>query len=215
MSGSLVTETLSGYDGARQVTVYVPSLPAEAVIFAGDGQVFAQWGHSLESAASPSTMIVGVHGLDDEWPRLHEYSPAFDAQRFAAHEEFFVDDVRQWTQTRFGVALSTESTAIFGYSAGGELALALGLRHPDLYGVVIAGSPGGGYQPPDQMPPSCPRAYLFGGTLEPFFLANATRWAEALRGAGADVVMSERAMSHGANMWRDEFPTMVEWAFGR
>jgi hypothetical protein len=39
--------------------------------------------------------------------------------------------------------------------------------------------------------------YLVAGTLEPFFRDNATRWAVALRGAGADVVMSERVASHG------------------
>jgi hypothetical protein len=42
--------------------------------------------------------------------------------------------------------------------------------------------------------------YLFGGTLEPFFLDNATRWAVALRDAGADVVLSERVVSHGATL---------------
>jgi hypothetical protein len=50
--------------------------------------------------------------------------------------------------------------------------------------------------------------------LEPFFHENATRWAEALREAGADVVMTERVGSHGAAFWREEFPLMVSWAFG-
>jgi hypothetical protein len=59
------------------------------------------------------------------------------------------------------------------------------------------------------------RTYLVAGTLEPFFLGNATRWAAALRDAGADVVMSERPAPHGDALWRAEFPLMVEWAFGR
>ena len=142
MAGELVTETLD-YDGGRQVTVYVPPGPPEAVVFAGDGQGISRWGGSLEAAGVPSTMIVGVHGLADEMPRLHEYSPVFDAERFAAHERFFVEDVGRWTRSRFGVALPAERTAVFGVSAGGELALALGLRHPDRYGAVLSGSPGG------------------------------------------------------------------------
>ena len=60
-----------------------------------------------------------------------------------------------------------------------------------------------------------PRTYLVAGTLEPFFLANATRWADALRAAGADVVMSERVAPHGGALWKAEFPLMVAWAFGR
>ena len=214
IAGELVTETFE-YDGGRQVTVYVPPDPPEAVVFAGDGQGISQWGGFLEAADVPSTMIVGVHGLADEMPRLQEYSPVFDAERFAAHERFFVEDVGRWARSRFGVALPAERTAVFGVSAGGELALALGLRHPDVYGAVFSGSPGGGYKPTGVMPSRIPRVYLVAGTLEPFFLDNATRWAVALRDAGADVVMSERVASHGEALWRGEFPLMVAWAFGR
>jgi pimeloyl-ACP methyl ester carboxylesterase len=215
ITGELVTETLLAYDGGRQVTVYVPPNQPEAIIFAGDGQEISKWGRLLEAADSPSTMIVGVHGLSDEMSRLHEYSPVFDADRFAAHEEFFVKDVRGWVQSRFGVALPAKRTAVFGYSAGGELALALGLRHSDVYGAVFSGSPGGGYKPSGNLPSPLPRVYLFGGTLEPFFLDNAMKWAVALRGAGADVVMNERNVAHGAELWRTEFPLMLAWAFGR
>jgi enterochelin esterase-like enzyme len=153
--------------------------------------------------------------VNDEMLRFHEYSPGFDAKRFAAHEQFFVEDVRQWARSRFGVALPAERTAVFGVSASGELALALGLRHPAVYGAVFSASPGGGYRPPAEMPSSLPRAYLVAGTLEPFFLENANRWAVALRDAGADVVMTERVGSHGDAFWREELPLMVAWAFGR
>ena len=65
------------------------------------------------------------------------------------------------------------------------------------------------------MPCSLPRVYLVTGALEPFFLQNATRWAVALRDADADVVMTERAGSHGDAFWAEEFPLMVAWAFTR
>jgi pimeloyl-ACP methyl ester carboxylesterase len=213
IAGRLVSDTLD-YDGGRRVTVYVPPDPPRAIVFAADGQGISQWGGLLEAAAVPATMIVGVHGLADETLRLQEYSPVFDAERFAAHERFFVEDVGRWVGERFGVALPAERTAVFGASAGGELALALGLRHPDVYGAVFSGSPGAGYKPPFVMPRRIPRTYLVAGTLEPFFLDNATRWAGALRDAGGDVVMSERVASHGPAVWRAEFPLMVSWAFG-
>jgi enterochelin esterase-like enzyme len=212
--GELITETL-GYDGGRQVTVYVPPEPPGAVVFAGDGQLTSRWGSVLEAAGLRSAMIVGVHRLADETLRLHEYSPDFDPGRFAAHERFFVGDVRQWVRTTFGVALPAGRTAVLGVSAGGELALALGLRHPDLYGAIFCASPGGGYRPPDAMPAPIPRTYLVAGTQEPFFLQNAARWASALRDAGADVVMNERPGSHGGPFWHEEFPLMMAWAFGR
>jgi enterochelin esterase-like enzyme len=210
----LVTERLH-YDGGRWVTAYVPTDPPEVVVFAGDGQLIAPWGEFVAAAGAASTMIVGVHRLADETLRLHEYSPGFDPKRFAAHEAFFVDDVRQWTRSRFGVELSRERTAVFGVSASGELALAIGLRHPDVYGAVFCASPGAGYRPPDVMPSSLPRVYLVAGTEEPFFRQNATRWAGALGDAGAEVVMTERDGSHGDAFWREELPLMVAWAFGR
>jgi pimeloyl-ACP methyl ester carboxylesterase len=159
-------------------------------------------------------MLVGTHRLDDEMQRLHEYSLVFDAERFAAHEKFFVDDVRQWVQERFDVALPAERTAVFGVSAGGELALAIGLRHPEVFGVVLCASPGAGYRPPAVLGGTLPRTYLVAGTLEPFFRENALRWATALRDAGASVVMTERYGKHGDAFWRKEFPLMVTWAFG-
>ena len=213
IAGEFVTEMFD-YDGGRQVTVYVPPEPPEAVVFAGDGQRISQWGRFLEAADVPLTMIVGVHGLTDETLRLQEYSPVFDARRFAAHEKFFVEDVRQWTESRFGGALPTERTAVFGASAGGELALALGLRHPEVYGAIFCASPGAGYRPSGTMP-SPLRAYFVAGTLEPFFRDNARRWAAALRDAGAEVVMTERDGAHGSDFWRLELPLMTAWAFRR
>lgn len=214
-TGELVTQRFD-YDGGRMVTVYVPPDPPEALVFAGDGQLISPWGEDLEAADLPPTMIVGAHRTDaeDEMVRIREYSPTFDHHRFAAHERFFVDDVRNWVRAHFGVALPAERSAVCGVSASGELALALGLRHPDLYGAVFCASPGGGYRPPTTLPPDLPRAYLVAGTQEPFFLENATRWAEALRDAGGEVRMVERAGEHGGPFWRAELPQMIAWAFG-
>jgi len=213
-TGRLITETFD-YDGGREVTAYVPPEPPQAVVFAGDGQLISQWGASLEAADVPVTMIVGAHGVTGEALRLREYSPDFDPERFAAHERFFVEDIRRWVRTRFGLAALASRTAVFGVSASGELALAIGLRHPDVYGAILCASPGGGYRPPDVMPNPIPRTYLVAGTQEPFFLQNAARWGRALRDAGADVVMHERPGSHGDAFWQEELPLMVAWAFRR
>ncbi len=214
-AGQLVTETFA-YDGGRQVTVYVPPGRPDSIVYAGDGAWHvSRLGEVLEAANTASTVIVGVHGLADVNARLQEYSPTFDPERFAAHEKFFADDVRSWVRARFGVEPPAERSAVWGASIGGELALAMGLRHPDIYGAVFSVSPGGGYRPPAVMPGPLPRVYLVAGTLEPFFLHNATRWAVALRDAGADVVLTERVGSHGETFWTQEFPLMVAWAFGK
>jgi enterochelin esterase-like enzyme len=213
-AGQFVTKTFA-YDAGRQVMAYVPPHPPEAIVFAGDGGWHAtRLVEALEAAKVPSTMLVAVDGLPDSGGRLLEYVPAVDGERFAAHERFFVDDVRNWVRSSFGVALPAARTAVWGASLGGELALALGLRHPDVYGVVFSASPGGGYRPPAVLPRPLPRVYLVAGTQEQFFLENATRWADALRDARADVVIQERAGGHGGAFWGEEFPLMLRWAFG-
>jgi enterochelin esterase-like enzyme len=215
--GELVSETLD-HDGGRKATVYLPPDPPEAVVFAGDGQLICQWGADLEAAGGPPTMIVGAHRPGDETLRLQEYVGTTDfdwadPQRFAAHERFFVGALRQWVRSRFGVGLPAERTAVCGVSASGELALAMGVRHPGRYGVLFCASPGGGYRPPQLLSGPLPRAYLVAGRQEPFFRENATRWADALRAAGTEVVLTERDGSHGGAFWRAEFPLMVAWAF--
>lgn len=206
----LITKRFA-YDNGRQVTVSVPPVPAEAIVYAGDGQLLAQWGNLLQATDAPPTMIVGVHHTSDkdEMARIKEYSPSFDEAIFSAHEKFFTKDVRDWVQMEFGIRLPAEQTAVCGVSASGELALAMGMRHPDLYGSVFCMSPGGGYQPPDHLSVSLPRVYLTAGSEEPFFLENAKRWADALGKAGGDVKMTERHGGHGDPFWAEEFPGMV------
>lgn len=105
---------------------------------------------------------------------------------------------------------------MWGASLGGELALATGLRHPEIYGVVLCASPGGGFTPgSEELPTAVPRTYLVGGRQEQWFLDNARRWAAALSAAGVDVLIEERDGEHGDTFWCDEFPLMVRWAFSR
>ena len=104
-----------------------------------------------------------------------------------------------------------------GVSAGGELALAVGLRHSATFGAIFSASPGGGFQPSAvdlRSAHKLPRTYLVAGDAEPFFANNAARWASALRESGADVVTHVRSGNHGGAFWREEFPLMVSWAFG-
>src|SRR5690606_31253572 len=88
------------FDGGRAAAAFVPRDPPEAVVFAGDGQLIAPWGAVLETADVPPTAVVAAHRIGDEEARLHEYSPGFDPERFAAHEAFFVGNLRSWARDR-------------------------------------------------------------------------------------------------------------------
>lgn len=214
-AGGMVTESF-GYDGGRSVTVSVPVESADSVVFLADGGWHVSaLSEALHRAGRRSTLLVGVHGLPDDDGRLNEYVLGFDTERFASHETFFVHEVGQWVAARFAMELCHERTAVWGASLGAEFALAMGLRHPALFGSVLACSPGAGFRPPDVMPNPLPRVYLVAGDDEPFFVDNATRWAVALERQGATVVAKQRPGAHGGSFWTEEFPLMVEWAFGR
>lgn len=212
--GELVTGELP-FDGGRSVTVHVPARPADAIVFVADGGWHtARVAAAIEAAVvGPSVAVVGVHGRADGDGRFEEYVLGLDPTRFEAHEAFFVDEVAAWVAARFDVGFAPDRTAVWGASLGGELALALGLRHPDVFGVVLAASPGGGFRPPADLPEPLPRTYLVAGTEEPFFAENATRWADALGNAGADVVLTTRDGDHGGGFWFGELAPMLTWAF--
>lgn len=213
-AGELVTESLD-YDGGRAVTAYVPSEPVDAAVFAADGGWhISRLVDAMEKVDTPSTMIVGVHGMADDEGRFREYVPGVEPERFGAHEAFFLDVVGRWVGSRFGVALPVDRTAVWGASLGGEFALALGFSHPEVFGAIFCASPGGGYRPPGSLTGDVPATYLVAGNQEMFFVENARRWGDALSGANARVSMNVREGGHGGEFWFTEFPLMVNWAFG-
>jgi len=214
LKGVLTTKTFA-FDGGRSITVYLPPHPADAVVFVADGGWHTELlARALESSVeTSSTMIVGVHGLEDDDRRLHEYVEAFGGGRFEAFERFFVEEVRAWVTSAYEIGFTAERTAVWGASLGGEFALAMGLRHPEVYGAVLCASPGGGFTPASgKLLREVPRTYLVGGTHEQWFFDNAKRWADALSDAGAEVVIEKRDGEHGGVFWYEEFPRMVSWA---
>ena len=190
VSGEFVTETFD-YDGGRQVTVYVPPDPPEAVVFAGDGQFISQWGEVLETADAPSTMIVGVHGLADETPRLHSTRRPCPGTVRGTREVLRrgrppMDGGAVWSSAARRPHRGVRGLGGRGAGARHRASASRHLR----CGLLRLARRG--------LPTACADAELASArvprrrTLEPFFLENATRWAAVLRDAGADVV-DERA----------------------
>lgn len=213
-----LTSRIFDHDGGRRVTVCLPADRPTAVVYSGDGQLVTGWAGALEQAGGPPTALVAVDRTEDpdEMVRIGEYSPTIDPPRFEAHERLLVTEVRDWARAEFDLDLPPARTCAAGVSAGAELALALGLRHPDLFGVVFAASPGAGFAPPDpsELTAPIPRTLLAAGLAEPFFLANARRWAGALADAGAEVELREVPGEHGGPFWRDEFIRMIGSTLG-
>lgn len=137
------------------------------------------------AGTTPAAVLVGVHsatGTPADDPRGREYLPGLDSRRFEAHERFFVDEVADWARREVGVSADRELRAVGGYSNGAVLASALGGRHPDRFGAVVAFSMG--VHPPLPSGSRPPRHYLLAGTLEPGFLRATREWGARLRDSG-------------------------------
>lgn len=200
-------------DDGRRVRAQVAPEPTTAVVVVVDGGWHTErLAEALTAAGCRDVTLLGVDGAADDRDRLAECVLGVDPTRFAAHDYAVADLAPRWLRNDLDIDAPADRTAIWGASLGAEFALAMGLRHPDRFGAVLAASPGAGFQPPTDGLDQAPRTALVAGTDEPFFLANATRWARALEAAGAKVALTEHQGAHGDTFWFDAFPTMLAWA---
>jgi enterochelin esterase-like enzyme len=205
----------------RALTVYLPPGRWEGlpVLYLADGGSAPRFAAVLEAGvaagATPAAVLVGVHsavGEPDVDLRGREYVPGMDPRRFAAHERFFVDEVAAWVERELGGSADRERRAVAGYSNGAVLASALGCRHPDRFGAVVAFSLG--VEPPLPSGARPARHYLVAGTLEAPFHRATRAWAAKLRELGVEVEERERVCGHDQLMWEEEMPAAIRWAFG-
>lgn len=182
--------------GSREVVVYLPPGYSEKDSFAyplallQDGQnifdprtaVFGvDWGVDetaerliAEQQIRP-VILVAVYNSRD---RIIEYTPFADPEHggggAALYEEFLIEELLPFLQSRYSLSHRAEDRAVIGSSLGGLLALHLGWSHPKLFGAVGSLSPSlwwgrrgmisgfAGAAPPSPRP----MIWIDGGTLE-------------------------------------------------
>ena len=211
----------------RDLTIYLPPNhdpnAKTPVVYLADGQSVSRMATLIEplivDGTVPPVMLVGVHSAHSSPPedlRGQEYLIGFNEQRFAAHESFFVNEVRAWAEQNLGAATQREQRAVFGLSNGAAFAIAMGIRHPDLYGNVLAFS--FAWEKSAKSPmwehSMAPRHYLLAGRLEEGFHRVTKAWAATLERLGVEHVFHDRVAGHDHTMWEEEFPAAVGWAFG-
>ena len=215
-------------DERRDLTVYLPpdSRRPKGVIYMADGQSVPEFAAVLEPRIAegrlPPILLVGVHSPTGPFSdpsqdlRAQEYLPTEDhnPSRFAAHERFFVDEVIAWAERELAAPTDRQRRAVFGFSNGGIFAAAMGLRHPDIYGHILAFSLGIDPGNVTAQTKEDSEFYLVAGTLEEGFHSTTKMFAQRLHAQGVNYVFRERVCGHDHIMWQEEFPAAVEWAFG-
>ena len=189
------------------------------MVYCADGQALVYLLDSVTKSSEPWTAppvaIVGVESSSSA--RGEEYLMGIDESSYRAHEALFIDGVRQWTESRLSIRTGRQHRGIFGFSNGGAFALATGLRHPELFGFVIAFSIARCPKTPVRVDSAAGRElrfYLAAGNLgaERMFRKHTARIARELKRQGNECRYVERAGGHSLEWWQSELSTALAWA---
>ncbi|MEI9931609.1 MAG: alpha/beta hydrolase-fold protein [Rhizomicrobium sp.] len=220
-------------DGARGISVYVP--PGETpshllpVVYMADGN-FRLTTPSvieplIESGKLPPMILVGIwsgnsHKADEDrrseeyllgWPNGYGY--------FLRHENFLLHELIPFVEKTYGASSDPKDRIITGFSSGAAWAVAMGIRHPNVFPTVIAQSMvwPGGYSPAStwqfQDNDKGLRFYLSAGTLEPEFYRGTLRFAEEARKESLDVQLETTVSGHTPTIWEPMLVHALQWAF--
>jgi enterochelin esterase-like enzyme len=217
----------------RIVWVYLPPnhdpKKKTRVVYVTDGSTVPGLARVLEPAILagriPAVILVGAEpgrssGPDANDPsrntRAQEYLPDINPARFRAHETYFVEELRAWAESQLGASNKREDRVVNGFSNGGQFALQMGLRHPDVYAHVVPISTAGktfsltraalGAVPAD--------FFLVAGTLEPY-IKQSRHFSTELQRAGARIKSSEWVSGHDVQVWVETLPSALEWVWAK
>ena len=217
----------------RKIWLYLPPdhdpKKINRVVYLADGGAVPGLARVLEPAILagrfPAVILVGAEPGVSNGPeandlsrnvRAQEYLPDVNPARFRAHETFFVEELRGWAESQLGASTKRDDRVISGFSNGGQFAVQMGLRHPDIYAHAMPVSLAGktfsigrsalGVVPAD--------FFLIAGTLEPY-IKQSRFFSGELQRAGARVKNNEWVSGHDVQIWVEVLPTALEWFWAK
>jgi enterochelin esterase-like enzyme len=166
-------------------------------------------------------------------------SPQFDGEWTGPWERYVVQDVVPWADRHLPLAAAPRARTLAGFSAGAYGSIAIGLRHPGLFGTLESWSgyftaPRDGslanataaermvHDPQALLPADAAklraghvRFFLSAGRREPKTLLAARGFARELAGLGLDHVLDVTEGGHHGRAWRAVLPTGLLYALAR
>ncbi len=140
-------------DAPRDVAIYVPPGYDRAkkypVVYLADGNMSLDTPKVIEplilSRALPPMILVELWaGQSDRDPNLRseEYLPGWPngGGAFLKHENFVLREVIPYVEQNYAASSDPKERIVTGFSSGAAWAIAMGLRHPDIFPTVIAQS---------------------------------------------------------------------------
>ena len=212
----------------RTVSVYLPSptRKIEFVVYMSDGDATESYAHILEPLVEagelPPIALIGTHSgvyrgnvelsRDDTRRNVRalEYVPSLDPSRFQQHETFFTREVLSWAEKEYPLPTTAESRVVFGFSNGGSFSATMGIRHPELYGSVIACAIAGDRYDLSKSPKLSNEFFLVTGTWDARFHSNVEYLHKTLKKAKVKCRLAVRAAEHDGKMWQEEFVSAMK-----
>jgi poly(3-hydroxybutyrate) depolymerase len=156
-----IPNTLSGFT-SRPAQLYLPPaalvkdappLPLVVLMMGQPGNPDASF-----AAAALNTLAARNHGLApivltiDQLGNPSNDTLCLNSAKFGNVETFIVEDALNWAHTHLHVLADAAHSTVAGYSAGGQCALYLGAKYPNIWGNVldISGEKFGGSDRPKQ-----------------------------------------------------------------
>lgn len=210
-------------DELRLVSYYLPPnfsfRETYPVLYMTDGQALDWFARTVEPLIAkrliPPMIMVGVHAPYAEptrQRRAEEYILGLNDEAYLAHEQFFTESVRRWSELRLGASTDPNDRMIMGFSNGAAFAGNTAVRKPDTYGHVILFSQS--HHPLINLRSQVKaRFYLSAGTLEPEFHSQAQRFHFTLRLLNVDTIFRQRVSGHDYLVWQEELPNALQWIF--
>ena len=121
-----------------------------------------------------------------------------------------------WAECEFGASRHRAQRGLTGCSNGGQFALEMGLRHPDMFGHVFAFSKAGvpRFRLPDAKPEVLPTFHLAAGEWEPFYRGTLAVVDELKKHSVPHTFVS-RVAGHDSTMWDEEIAAALIRAWSR
>jgi enterochelin esterase-like enzyme len=118
---------------------------------------------------------------------------------------FFTQEVISWAEEQYPFPSSADSRVVFGFSNGGSFAATMGIRHPDLFGSVIACAIAGDRYDLSSYPKLTNQFFLVTGTWDTRFHSNVQYLHKTLKKSKVKCKLAVRVAEHDGTMWQEEF----------
>ena len=195
----------------------------ERTSFAGEWGIDESIEDMIAETGSNGYIIVGI---DNTAARMSEYTPDWSDKPSAEggkYGQFIVETLKPYIDQNYNTLTDRNSTGIAGSSMGGLISFYVGLKYPEVFGMIGAFSTSfqinteaarNEFIESLDLEQPLPRLYLDSGTLESLYTYIEPVSNKLFQvGYPGELIFTHIQVGHGHNevAWRERFPIALTW----